>query len=353
MNLIPAGSNNQELSVSDLYHILENKFKNKAVGFAFVISYKENFCTGSSGGFCRLQQDDHPRVMTVFEKYNCASVSKLVSSAALLLLLYRNEGVGLNSPMWEYLPSHWEIGTNIKTIKFKELLTHTSGFRTSVRSYDNLKQVIKDGININDKKDSYYNNTNYALLRLIIPKLADYSILSLKGMSESNIAAHEPTQAETFANDYIDYCRNNIFNKLASMPDISCTESTIQPPLFYDINDTAKTGRHMGDQRLNAGSGGWVMSTLQMAHLFRSIHHTEKIMPAALSKRMRDEHLGYGLEEIEGVTSYFKSGSENLDGREYSSLTMGFENGVQLDMMTTSDMGLKNLAWDAFKEWYH
>ncbi|MGC4100645.1 serine hydrolase [Ferruginibacter sp.] len=353
MNIIPAGSNNQDLAVNDLFHALDAKLKNKCVGYAFVISYKENFCTGNSGGFCRLQQDDHPRVMTVFEKYNCASVSKLVSSAALLLLLYKKEGVGLNSMMWEWLPSHWTMGNNIKTITFKELLTHTSGFRTSVRSYADLKKLIKDGINLNDKNDSYYNNSNYSLLRLIIPKLAGYSILSLKGLSESVIASKEPTQAETFANDYIDYCRKHIFEKLASMPDMSCTEPTLQPALFYDNEDTTKTGRHMGDQRLNAGSGGWVMTTLQMAHLFRSIHHTEKIMPAALAKRMRDEHLGYGLEEVEGVMSYFKSGGESLDGREYSSLTMGFANGVHIEMMTTSHMALKNIAWDAFKEWYH
>jgi hypothetical protein len=352
MNTIPAGSNGQNLSVSDLYTILETKFENKAVGFAFVISYKEKFATGSSGGFCRLQHDSPARTMTVFEKYNCASVSKPISAAALMLLLYKKTGVGLNSLMWEYLPGHWQMGPNIKTITFKELLTHYSGFRTSVRSYANLKDVVKAGINLDDKKGGSYNNTNYALLRLIIPKLAGYAIFSLKGKSASYIAEHEPAQAQAFANGYIDYCKKNLFDKTGSTFTTTCNQDSPVPPLFYSFGDQSLPGQHTGDQTLNAGSGGWVMSAAEMADFFRTLHFTEKMMPFELSKRLRDEHLGYGKEVVEGVASYFKSGSKPQAGCSYSSLIMIFDNGVQLAMMTNSDLSLKQLAWEAFADWY-
>jgi len=109
----------------------------------------------------------------------------------------------------------------------------------------------------------------------------------------------------------------------------------------------------MGDQTLNAGSGGWVMSTAQMADVFRTLHHTTKIMSPGLSKLLREEHLGYGFDtENGGLGNYYKSGGEDKDGREYSSLIMLFNNGVQFSIMTSSGLGLKWLAWAAFKEWY-
>lgn len=354
MNIVPAGSNNQDLSITDLSHILETKLLGKSVGFAYVISYKEKFGTGSSGGFCRLQQDKPSRAMTIFEAYNCASVSKPISAAALMLLLYKTDGVGLNSLMWNYLPSHWPKGTGIKTITFKELLTHHSGFRTSARSYSDLKKLVAAGINSHDKEgEGSYNNSNYALLRLIIPKLAKYPIASLKGKTGIELVLGEPIQAQAFADAYIDYLKKNLFDKVGSMFEVDCNQNGIEPPLFYSFTDQTLKGKNMGDQTLNAGSGGWVMSTSQMADFFRTLHHTEKIMKKSLSDRLIEEHLGYGIEKIEGLNCYYKSGLSSVDGRDFCSLTMGFENGIQFAMMSTSNLGLKHIAWDAFKEWYH
>ena len=112
MNIVPAGSNNQDLSITDLSHILETKLLGKSIGFAYVISYKEKFGTGSSGGFCRLQQDKPSRAMTIFEAYNCASVSKPISAAALMLLLYKTDGVGLGTSMLGQTPPSycWQAG---------------------------------------------------------------------------------------------------------------------------------------------------------------------------------------------------------------------------------------------------
>lgn len=354
MNLVPAGINNKDLSITDLSHILQTKLTGKAVGFAYVISYKEHFGTGSSGGFCRLSIDNPSRAMTIFEPYNCASVSKPISSAALMLLLFRTDGVGLNSLMWQYLPSHWPKGVGIKTITFKELLTHHSGFRESARSYQDLKKLIKDGINTDNKKgEGSYNNSNYALLRLIIPKMAKYSIASLKGKTGIALVIGEPIQAQAFADAYLDYLKKNLFDKVGSMFEVDCNHDGIEPTLFYSFEDQSKKGKNMGDQTLNAGSGGWVMSTSQMAHFFRTLHYTEKIMPKSLSDRLIEEHLGYGIKEIKGLECYYKSGLSIVSDRKYSSLTMGFSNGIQFAIMATSHLGLKNIAWEAFEEWYH
>jgi hypothetical protein len=352
MNRIPAGSRGQMLALSDLKQILDDKLGRTALGYAFVLSYKEHFGTASSAGYCRTSADLQPRPMTIFEKYNIASVTKPISAAALIMALADNKEVHRGKPMWRWLPRHWEFGLGIKDITFLELMTHTSGIRADGRSYAALKTIIKNGIDPNVKTEEYLN-ANYALLRLIIPKLARYDIFSLVDASPSMVAANEPKQAQAFADAYIDFCRKRIFEKVGGMPGVACRSDSPEPALFYSYAEPALKGRHMGDQTLNVGSGGWVMSTAQMADVFRTIHHTNKVMPAELSAMLREEELGLGINKTSApVRSFVKGGSEDVDGREYGSAIMLFENGVQIAMMSTSGPGLKKIGWEAFSEWY-
>lgn len=358
MNNVPAGSNGQTLSLSDLHHKFEAKLQGKAVGYAFVISYKDKFANGNSGGFCRLSQDAPERPMTVFEKYDIASVSKPITGSALVLALYHKDGIGLNSEMWHQLPAHWEMGPGIKGtagkpgITYKELLTHTSGIKAhGPRTYTEVKEVIKAGIG--SDKSYKYASTNFALMRLLVPAIAGYDITPLTGIPKAGAEAMEPTQAKEYADSFMHYCNHQLFEK-AGLPYIECKNDSIQPPLFYDFSDQHVKGKHMGDQTLEVGSRAFVMNTTQMADYFRTLHYTEKIMPLHLSKRMADERLGYGRDETEAVLhNFYKSGGETVNGRGFSSLFMCFENGVQFAVMTTSHLTIKELAWEAFNEWYH
>ncbi len=55
----------------------------------------------------------------------------------------------------------------------RALLTHTSGIRSShdlATSYDDLRTLIAQGINLSDKV-YHYQNQNFALFRILIPYL--------------------------------------------------------------------------------------------------------------------------------------------------------------------------------------
>lgn len=357
--IIPVGPNNSQLNVSVLADSLEAKLKGHCVGYAFVISSKKDFIVSRMGGEARRSQDAPVRPMSIFEKYSCASVSKTVTAAALLKALSDNSGVGLNSLMWTYLPQHWSFGVGIKTITFRELLKHHSGLRYEVSGvsdgddYATLKKLISKGIQISDKVNNSYNNRNYALLRLIIPKMTGYDVKVVDG-NTATLEADETTQLQQCAAGYRDYCKKMVFDKVGSIYDADLKTASVEPPLYYAFPLNDEKGIDAGDCSLIAGGQGWVMSTSQMAHLFRTIHYTDKILSPSLAQLMTVDSLGYDRTgTADGVEFYWKNGIYVSGNSGYRSLIIGFRNDIQIAIMANSTINLQNSAIEAFEEWYH
>ena len=82
--------------------------------------------------------------------------------------------------MYPYLPAHWTLGDGLKTVTFKQLLTHQSGFvdKNYGSDYASLKKLVSEGL-VDSKKPQKYNNANFALMRFLITTLADYSITNI------------------------------------------------------------------------------------------------------------------------------------------------------------------------------
>lgn len=108
-------------------------------------------------------QNSPARAMTMYEKYDIASVSKTIMATALIKKMSELPGgmSNLNLPVWKHLPAHWSFGANFKTITFRQLLTHTSGIRYSIDGsaegddYQTLKKLAASGISLSKK---YYAN---------------------------------------------------------------------------------------------------------------------------------------------------------------------------------------------------
>ena len=175
-NLHPIEPAFNPLALAKFADTLEARIKGKCVGYEFVVSFRDGQRIARAGGDSRRQPDLPPRKMTVDEKFNVASVSKTVTAAAVLKLLHEKD-VSVDSPVAPYLPPTWTLGKNIKTITFRELLTHHSGIRcTTEESYKLLEECVFDGIELADKKRSdLYNNNNFALFRMIIPRLNGFN----------------------------------------------------------------------------------------------------------------------------------------------------------------------------------
>jgi hypothetical protein len=83
------------------------------------------------------------------------------------------------------------------------------------------------------------------------------------------------------------------------------------------------------------------LSAAQLAKFFRAVHHTENILPAWLSKKMRDDLLGYDAHGTtgKGVKFFSKGGyfPGDQNAGELHTLTMGFHNDVHVEMIINSE----------------
>lgn len=349
---------------SDLADILEKKIKDSfPVGYSFVIHWKGIKVASRAGGSARLAQDVPSMAMSINKRYSVASVSKTISAAALIRALNTapNTYSMIDQPFYTLLPAHWKIPASIKTITFRQLLNHTSGFRLGGPSiYLNLKKVIEDGVLPANVGMYSYNNHNFGLLRLLIPKVAGYYIPKLwNGIGVVDGVVSEDALGRIYDDYYKHYCRQVIFEKVNSTADetIDCKNTDTWPALYYKRPVAGTNGYYADDLTHQAGGEGWVLTTDQMGDFFRTLHYTEKILPKNLSNAMRTEWLGYDVINTtnDGVSYYWKNGIYTVNwwlAPAYRSLIIGFGDDLQFSIMTNSGMVLQNVAVAAHEEWY-
>ena len=354
--------------LQDFSNKLATKMDGKCAGYSYIISYKGNVVTSKSGGFSRFVPDFPIRQFSVNDRYSIASVSKTITAVALMNTLNAWGGIDLNLdlPMWTYLPSHWVMGPGVKTITYRQLLTHTSGLRYDPNplnpqngdDYQTLKNLLAKGIMMFNKVPSY-NNRNFALMRLLIPKLAAYNVPPIAaGTQGVLLSALENIQASQFAEDYKDYCRKVIFSKMNSTSGqtIDCKMNDTHPGLCYTFPGNGAAGILAGqDLTLSSAAQGWVLSTTQVNEFFTKLHYSSSIIPASLATMMKSGMLGYDVAGTlsDGTTYFWKNGIYFLGNNVgYRSLIIGFSDDIQVTIMANSTMTLEDAATAAHQLWH-
>ncbi len=171
------GPGGTTLNVEDLAKAIESQIKDNVKGYQIVIYADGSLRASRAGGSARLSQDSPSRTMSIGDKINVASVSKTVTAAALMKLL-NEKNIDVDAAFWSYLPAHWSVPASVKSLSFRQLFNHRSGFRTHYGSdYANLKKAVSLGASSN--KSHLYNNTNYALMRFLIADLSGATITAL------------------------------------------------------------------------------------------------------------------------------------------------------------------------------
>jgi hypothetical protein len=346
-------------------------FLGGTTGYSFVISYKNQASVIRAGGKARTHSNAPERAMETSVRYSIASVSKTISAAAMMNVLntFPNSYNMIDWPIWPYLPTHWVLGPNVKTITFRDLLQHKSGFRNTSYdgnncTYEDLKALVAKGIIPFNKFIPSYNNRNYALMRILIPALAKYKITPWNpanfypGAPNSLI---DPTQAVEYANAYKDYCRKSIFNKLITCAGqvIDCKNTEVNPGLYYDFNGGYwSSGVMEGNLTMSSAGQGWVLTTNQMSDFFKTLHYTDKIIPKMLSDIMKNELMGYDVKNVtnDGISYYYKNGKhaykDNYKECVYRSLIIGFGDDIQMSIMTNSNSDIEQFARLAHEYWH-
>jgi CubicO group peptidase (beta-lactamase class C family) len=321
---------------------LEARLKGKSVGYAFFISRNGLIGVGRAGGDARRAPDPNPRKLTFDDKINIASVSKTFTAAAVMKLLTQKR-ISVDALVHPFMPADWTLGANVKTITFRELLTHRAGIRCDAEvTYVNVRQCFENGVKLTDKAAQKYNNNNYAVFRMIIPVLTGFKNATAKNSIGDGIAS------STYANLFMDYIRSNIFAP-AGVSGIECKPIATNPALSYQFPSPIIAGDSFGDMTATNASRGWNMSAKQLAVVMTNLLDSEKILSANVTQKMKDGQLGLWLDNtsVPGIVSYEHGGyypGKNDSGGlfnngELNSLMINFSNGINVGVIINSQFG--------------
>lgn len=322
---------------------IQKNMAGKSVGFAVTVMMADGSFATASGGAARRNPDSAPRGWTGDDRITIASVSKTITGATLIKLM-NAKGLSLDMPAWQVLPASWTFAPSFKTITIRELLAHTSGIRGCSIDYDGLKACAAAGVNMADKGTaiSYwtrYSNANYALMRLIIPRVQDGSI---------------PATPEAQGDRY-EFLVNQFTFGPAGVGGSTCAPPAVNPALSYistkdDMiwNSTApqnfdfttvKPGQPWGEMKTVCGSQGWNLSSRQLATFAHALWQTDKILPQPVVDTMRAQNLSMIWYNFgDGLEAYGHGGyhpAPNNQG-EINTLILGFNNGISIGAIVNS-----------------
>lgn len=291
---------------------IESQLDGKTTGWAYVITYKEDVQKIGSGGYARTSADAPEELFSPFTRMNIASVSKSLTTIAAIKALDA-AGADLDDTILPWLPSTWTAGPHISGITFRELLTHTSGFRSSddnpgVR-YEELRQWVADGISLADKSTPKYENGNFCMFRVLIPYL--------DGLNPSSNVESDDSQMNILTRThYIDYMRQHVFEPLQIYGADAQAEEN--PTLLYAFPHNGNKGWNTGDERDVVGGGAWVLSAAEIAKIVSALKHSTTLLTSQQRDSMFNGNLGcYEFSHWSG-TAYHHNGGLTYWGGPYN-----------------------------------
>ena len=342
----PCAANTKCFKIERFNEELKKRLDNNCVGYGYAIGYKETVQAFNSGGQERTAADLPVKPFSVFDPMNPASLCKTITATALLQVLNK-KGISEKEFIYKYFPPDWTLGPNMKTITFYEILKHTSGLRKNGwGTYPVLRGICNAGISL-PNKIYLYDNVNYEMMRILIPRLDDAVI----------VPATDDNLSVQYGRAYVDYCNRNLFNP------ISISKRDVKPDaenqnLCYVFPYFNSKGEDYGDWTTTCGQAGWNISVTQLSSLIRNMKYSTKLIPAATEKLMESDLLGFdgkGTTPVLGVSFVNKNGGfpgpPNNKGAFNGEIYL-FGNDVTLVLYINSDLkypgGMNQLIIDAF-----
>jgi hypothetical protein len=283
---ITACDNNGCISEAKLEANICNTLANKVVGYSCAVGG----LAPSYGGLARTSTNPPVTSMVPSLVTNIASVSKTMTSVAVLQLLTKNK-ITIDSKISPYLYTDWSQGLNINALTFRELLTHTSGFGQLPNNacgngldYFSLKAIIAGGVSSSNIGKPQYGNCNFALMRELMPALMGQPLNSIPDGSQ---------RAQKSASHYVTYMNAHVF-KPVGIPPRQC-----KPPagtgdiLSYPFPAGSTSGIDWGDWTLLCGGGGWVLSGNDIFNVVNDLANGKALLTNAEKQQMFSDCLGW------------------------------------------------------------
>ena len=143
----------------------------KTVGYSLSITFNgQTYNGGYAEGLARTAADAPMTAQSPNKDMHVASVSKTLTTIVTLHVL---DALGLTPEehVAPYLPSDWSLGAGVSNLKFKDFMTHRSGFGqqdVSGSSYESLRALIGKDVGAHSFN---YDNDNFGLMRVAVAGL--------------------------------------------------------------------------------------------------------------------------------------------------------------------------------------
>lgn len=328
--------NGKRFSIDAMLAELVAQMDGNAVKYGVVLRHGNAVRTAVDGP-ARIAGTPPARDFTVFDWFNPASVTKTISSVAMLQLLDA-QNLPITTRIHDYLPPTWAIGPNVTTITMAELLNHSSGFRGGALEYGELREMVQQGVTLADKTEKYCN-CNTALARIVIAYL--------DGHKHNLLSDGEATAAR-----FIAVVQKNIFDPLG-IPEVGWTKDEEAPTLFFS-DPPMVAGTAYGDFRDKPGSAGSHLSLAELVSFLHALSQGETLLPGAMRTVMRESQLGMARAAVDfggamRKRGYFPPGKNG--GAQLNSGIWWFSSGVLAAAVSNGDREFKmerafNRAWE-------
>lgn len=262
----------------------------RTVGYAYAIARRGAFIRSGAGGLRRLGIDGGARSFTTKTQAQTASAAKTINATAIVMAL-NARGLDVDAKVKPFLPKCLTLGTNMSTLTFRQILTHTSGLPlvgcNGGSPYDCLVKMLKEGLT--QSQAPKYNTHAYDLLRWLVPLVDDtagmkaqFELFDCK--NKSGILNRKVS--EKFARYMFDRVLKPAGATASFYPSGDFS-------LNYDFADRTKKGEAPRiDYFERAGSGKLTMSVLDYVRFLTSLEEGE-IVSKTLAESMKSGRLGF------------------------------------------------------------
>jgi Beta-lactamase/Bacterial tandem repeat domain 1 len=280
--------------------LVSKKMKNSVKGYAFAIGDKDGIKARGEGGWAQDPTEGNLRMTTKIP--SCiGSVSKMMSSVALLNLLEALPQVKLDDPVFSKLPKKWQQkykDSQVECLTYRQLLQHKSGFRkgSNVSNLDSMSTLPQPCPSNIARK---YNNSNISLLRYLITNI----VYPQDGVAiENKLARHsfeeynEKVEIE-YSFPFERYLKKAIIDKGLAPLTASCRpEPDLMPKVakgYADRNATKgaltnTAAEHIAKGNHCAPQGGWYLSAEMLVHFGRTLLFSNNYLTNTTKNMMFD-----------------------------------------------------------------
>lgn len=332
INDLPLKNPGPAFSLDQLELNLQAELDNKCVGYAYTIGQNGTMVRNHTYGMAKTNADGPSEPMSIDHRIYMASVSKTITAATAMSLI-DELGLAIDDSIAPYLPPHWKKGPGVKSLTFKDLLTHKSGLPGEGASYNSLKSYIAQGLG---PKTYNYANSNFALFRILIPYMAGAIPAGTKSDSALDLATAEA---------YVKIVNERVFGP-AQVQKATCYPPRTNIALLYRFPYDGLPGGNPGDRTQLAGGGGWYISARELGSVIAYLEYSEAILSMEAREIMKQNFLGYEegastSNSDDHGTYWMKNGGFTIDGEEPSrgvkTVICDFPYGIQVALVINSN----------------